>query len=215
MKQFGFNSSVDLVPRFNNAPTQDVAVVRQDSVFQHRELALLHWGLIPAWAKDPAIGNRLINARAESVADKPSFRAAFRRRRCLVLADGYYEWKKMAGKKQPYHIRMTDENAFAMAGLWERWTVGKAGGSLPIESCTIVTTKANSFTGDIHDRMPVILEPNEWWTWLDVSIQDRKKLETLLRPYPASGMRMVPVSTFVNNPRNEDPKCIEPPRDLL
>jgi len=209
IKQFGIEIHMDLIPRFNIAPTQDVAVVRLDPASEQRELAMLHWGLIPSWAKDPAIGNRMINARGETVTEKPSFRTAFRRRRCLVLADGYYEWKKTGSKKQPYYIRMTDEGAFGLAGLWERWKVGEGDDPQTVESCTVITTEANSFTSDIHDRMPVILEPNDWTTWLDISLEDREELEPLLRPYFSEEMRMDPVSTLVNNPRNEDPKCVE------
>jgi putative SOS response-associated peptidase YedK len=193
-------------PRFNIAPTQGVAAVRAPKGLEHRELAFLRWGLIPSWATDPSIGNRLINARAETVAEKPSFRAAFRHRRCLVLADGFYEWQRLAGKKQPYYFRIRDGQPFAFAGLWERWEdQGK-----PVESCTLLTTEANEVLRPVHDRMPVILEANKYNSWLDPSVQEAELLKPLLHPYPGDAMMGYPVSSLVNNPRNESPKCVDP-----
>ena len=156
-KRFGLEEVPDLEPRYNIAPTQMVAMIRLDRDTLQRRLVLVKWGLIPFWAKDSSIGNRLINARAESAAEKPAFRSAFKSRRCLVPADGYYEWKKRkGGQKQPYLARNADGSPFAFAGLWERW---QAPEDEIIESCTILTTDANDLTQPIHDRMPVILKP--------------------------------------------------------
>ena len=171
-----------------------------------RELALLRWGLVPSWAKDPSIGNRMINARAETVATKPSYRAAFKRRRCLVPADGYYEWKKTGKAKQPYLIRLQDERPFAMAGLWESWQ--DAGGAA-LQTFTIITTEANEATCDIHNRMPVILSPGDYPLWLDPEFERAEQLQELLQPYDSHAMRLDPVSTYVNSPRNDSPECIE------
>jgi putative SOS response-associated peptidase YedK len=192
----------DLRPRYNIAPTQSIAVVRQ--LEDGPQFDLLRWGLIPSWAKDPGIGT---HARADTVAKKPSFRAAFRRRRCLVLADGYYEWRKDGAKKQPYYIRMRDEGPFAFAGLWEWWSPGDDAADL--ETCTIITTDANDFTRPIHDRMPVILPRDACGLWIDPAVDDRDQLLPLLRPYESDELIANPVSTHVNNARHDDPKCIE------
>ncbi len=209
VERFMLDSTPDLAPRYNIAPTQDVAVVRATPE-AGRQLALLRWGLIPSWAKDPKIGNRMINARGESVAEKPSFRSAFKRRRCLVLADGYYEWRKIGKAKQPYWIRMQDERPFGLAGLWETW---RGGDDDIVESCTIITTSANELTKKIHDRMPVILDDADYELWLDPSVQDRQLVEPLLRPYDDGEMTFDPVSTVVNSPKNDRAECIEPVDD--
>ena len=203
---FGLPEIPDLPARFNIAPTQPVPAVRVSQDSEVREFALLRWGLIPGWADDPSIGNRMINARADTVASKPAFRKAFRQRRCLIVADGFYEWKKLDGRKQPYYIRLQDGQPFAFAGLWERWNRGDS----PIDSCTILTTDANELVGSIHDRMPVILYPGDYDLWLDTEVQDVKRLEPLLVPYTSEAMAAYPVSTLVNNPRADDPKCVEP-----
>jgi len=205
--QFGVAALPDLRPRYNIAPTQPVAAVRRAAGKAIREMALLRWGLVPAWAKDPTIGVRLINARAETAAEKPSFRVAFRRRRCLIVADGFYEWQKQQSGKQPYYIRLRGGRLFAFAGLWERWT-GPDGQE--IESCTLLTTAPNDLLRPIHKRMPVILHPDDYALWLDPAVGDRQRLQPLLRPYPAAEMEAYPVSRRVNNPRNDDPRCIEP-----
>jgi putative SOS response-associated peptidase YedK len=203
---FLFPETAPQDPRYNIAPTQTVAAVRAPADPNHRELAFLRWGLIPSWATDPAIGNRLINARAETVAEKPSFRSAFRQRRCLVLADGFYEWQRLDGKKQPYYFRMRDGQPFAFAGLWERSTnQGKT-----VETCTLLTTEANELLRTIHDRMPVILQPDRYDRWLDPSVQKPDVLKPLLHPYPTEPMTGYPVGSLVNNPRNDSPKCVEP-----
>jgi putative SOS response-associated peptidase YedK len=191
--------------RYNIAPTQEIAAVRWHPERQGRELAWLRWGLVPSWADDPAIGNQLINARAETVATKPAFREAFRTRRCLVPADGFYEWKRQNRAKQPYYIRLRDDRPFAFAGLYERW---HRGGSA-IESCTIITTDSNDLVGTIHNRMPVILDRQQFAAWLDSAIDDPRILTPLLAPYPAARMIAYPVSTIVNSPRFDAPQCIE------
>ncbi len=192
---------------YNIAPSRDVAAVRiAPEGRARRELARLRWGLIPSWAKDPTIGNRMINARVETVPDKPAFRSAFRRRRCLVPADGFYEWQKAGSRKQPYFVRMADGKPFAFAGLWERWE-GPGG---DVSSCTLLTTEANDLLAPIHDRMPVILSPAEFDAWLDPETQDPRKLLPLLRPCPPGLLTAFPVRALVNNPAADDPRCIEP-----
>jgi putative SOS response-associated peptidase YedK len=203
---FQLDEAPDLSPRYNIAPTQLVPAVRLDAEHQTRELVLLHWGLIPFWADDRKIGNRMINARAEGIATKPAFRRAFKSQRCLVVADGFYEWQKTGGKKkQPYYVRLKEDLPFGFAGLWEHW---KDEGDT-IESCTIITTAANSLMQPIHDRMPVIVAPDEYALWLDPEFQDTHKLQDMLQPYDADQMEAYPVSTAVNNPRNEIPACVE------
>jgi putative SOS response-associated peptidase YedK len=170
-------------------------------------LARLRWGLIPSWAKDPAIGNRMINARAETVAEKPAFRAAFRRRRCLVVADGFYEWARGGKPRQPYFIRMHDDRPFAFAGLWESWQGPDEG---PVESCTLLTTEPNELLEPIHNRMPLILGEDDYDQWLDPALQRPDALQPLLRPLPSDQMTAEKISTYVNSPANDDPRCIEP-----
>ncbi len=191
--------------RYNIAPTQPVATVR--AVDNRRELSQLHWGLIPSWAKDPKMGARMINARAETVSSKPSFRSAFRRRRCLIPADGFYEWKKTGGAKQPMYIHLRDNGPFAFAGLWERW---EAADGSEIESCTIITTEPNELLSSVHNRMPVILSEDDYDPWLDDKLQDPEQLQPLLKTYPGEEMAFTPVSTFVNSPRNDTSACIQP-----
>jgi putative SOS response-associated peptidase YedK len=203
---FLFPEAATPEPRYNIAPTQAVATVRALAGIDKRELAFLRWGLVPSWADDLAIGNRLINARSETVAAKPSFRSAFKCRRCLVLADGFYEWQKLGTRKQPFYFRLRDGKPFAFAGLWERWE--KAGA--PVESCTILTTEANDVLRPVHERMPVILGPKDYDLWLDPSPQKPELLQALLRPYPPGEMTGFPVSPLVNNPRNNSSRCIEP-----
>lgn len=195
-----------LEPRYNIAPTQLVpTVLRRPEQSDQRLFHLLRWGLIPSWAKDPAIGARLINAKAETAGEKPSFRAAFRQRRCLVVADGFYEWQRQERKKQPFYFRFQDERPFGFAGLWERW--GAPSGEV-IESCTILTTEASELVRPIHDRMPVIVDPKDYDLWLDPAVQKPEALQQLLRPYRSEEMMTYPVSTQVNNPVNNSPECI-------
>jgi putative SOS response-associated peptidase YedK len=202
---FGLPGVPELFPRFNIAPGQAVAVVREMPEAQDRRLAYLRWGLIPAWADDPSFGNRLANARSETAAAKPSFRSAFRSRRCLVVADGFYEWQRADGRKQPYFVGLRGDRPFGLAGLWERWEKGGE----PVESCTILTTQANGLMRPIHERMPVIVPPDRYGLWLDPRCHDTAMLESLLRPFPAEGMLAYRVSALVNNTRNDVPRCVE------
>jgi putative SOS response-associated peptidase YedK len=209
-EQFALFEVPPFAPRFNIAPSQPVPVVRltPGRAGNGRELVWLRWGLIPAWAKDAAIGNRLINARAETVAEKPAFLSALRRRRCLVAADGFYEWQRTGQRKQPYFIRLRDDRPFAFAGLWESW---EGPDSSQLESCTLLTTEANELMRPIHDRMPVILPADGYRAWLDPTVEQPEQLLPLLRPYPAEELTAEAVSTFVNSPAHEGPECIAPP----
>ncbi len=201
---FSLNTTPDPQPRYNIAPTQPVSAVTQPG--KAREYRVFQWGLVPSWAKDPSIGNRMINARAETVAEKPSFRAAFKRRRCLIVADGFYEWQRTGKQKQPYYIQVKAD-LFGFAGLWEQW---ESGDGSYLETCTILTTLPNELMATIHNRMPVIVQPDDYDLWLDPDLQDGQHLQHLLRPYEADTMRLYPVSKTVNNPRHETPGCIEP-----
>lgn len=194
-------------PRYNIAPTQQAPTVLRAPSHPDRQFRPYRWGLIPSWAKDPGIGSQMINARAETVATKPAFRRAFRERRCLILADGFYEWQARGRHKQPLFVRLANGRPFAFAGLWERWG-GPDGTAL--DSCAIVTTTANDLLRPLHDRMPVILAPKDYDLWLDPSLQDVECLLPLLRPYPAEEMTAYPVSTRVNNPAHDAPDCIDP-----
>ncbi len=205
---FRLEAIPDLHPRYNVAPSQWVVCVRVDLHSRKREAAMLRWGLIPSWVRDPAMGMNLINARAETVAEKPSFQKPFRSRRCLVLADGYYEWKREGPQKQPYSIRLKHERPFAFAGLWDRWNNGEG---KTLESCVILTTQSNERLAEIHDRMPVILPPVAYEPWLDPGLQDATRLRTFLTPYPADAMSVPPVSRLVNDPRVDDVRCLEAP----
>jgi putative SOS response-associated peptidase YedK len=212
--QFGLplfeNAGNPTPPRYNIAPTQPALAVRTAVDSGRREPVMLRWGLIPSWSKDPAIGNRMINARAETVAEKPSFRRAFRSRRCLIPADGYYEWQKTGGAKQPYFFHRPGDLPFAFAGLWEAWTDKAAAGGEPIESFTIITTEPNDMAAAIHNRMPAILEESAYDLWLDTEVQDADRLYSLLKPVDDDFLIADPVSTFVNKPTNDGPQCIEP-----
>ena len=201
---FGLASVPAWKPRYNIAPSQEAPVVRGEA--GARRIDLLKWGLIPNWADDPAIGNRLIMARAESALNKPAFRTAFRRRRCLIPADGFFEWLKSGSKKQPFLIRMHGGRPFALAGLWEAW---RGEGGKEIESFTILTTTANEVAGQVHDRMPVIIGPENYDTWLDPKQEDDEKLRSLLTPFAADQMEAFPVSPKVNSPKNDDAECIK------
>lgn len=207
VEQFGGELPPEMALRYNIAPTQAVAIVRIAPDTSARQWQMVRWGLVPSWAKDASIGNRMINARAETVADKPAFRTALRRRRCLVPADGYFEWQKTGAGKQPYYIRLCDDRPFGMAGLWESWL--NPATNEPLQSCTIVTTQANHLTQPIHDRMPVILGAADYEMWLDPHLQDPERLGALLRPFDGPMLRADPVDTCVNSPRNDGPRCIE------
>jgi len=204
-KRFGVSRFLEEVgARYNIAPSQTVIVVNDDGT---RNLTQMRWGLIPSWAKDPAIGNRMINARAETVATKPAFRAALRKRRCLIPADGFYEWQPVGRRKQPVYIALKNREPFGFAGLWESWTSPEREES---RSCTIITTEANELLKPIHDRMPVILTKDAEAVWLDPAIQEPARLLPLLTPYPAEDMTVYPVNLRVNSPANDGPERIEP-----
>jgi putative SOS response-associated peptidase YedK len=192
-EQFGIPVA-EIPPRYNIARTQEVLAVRAAGAGR----------LIPSWAKDKSIGAKLINARGDTVADKPTFRSAFKSRRCLIPADGFFEWQKTGSKKQPYYVTLRNGGPFAFAGLWERWH----GDEGDVQSCSIVTTDANKLMRPLHDRMPVI--PKDYAAWLDQTPRPKEELLSLLRPFPNEAMQAVPVSTTVNNPRNQGPGCIEP-----
>lgn len=205
-EHFLLSREPELKPRYNIAPSQQVAAVRVAAASDGRELVHLTWGLVPFWAKDRKLGYKMINAMCETVAQKPAFRAAFRERRCLVPADGFYEWKREAGHKQPYLIQVETAGLFAFAGLWERWT-GPEGEV--VESCTILTTRANELVASIHDRMPVILNPEDYALWLDKTVKRSDQLSHLFVPYPAAHTTVRAVRARVNSPSNDDPSCIE------
>jgi putative SOS response-associated peptidase YedK len=191
---------------YNIAPSQQMPIVRQRT--NGREMVLARWGLIPHWAKDAKIGNSLINARADTVAEKPAFRSAFKRRRCLIPADGFYEWKATGTKiKQPYFISLKDKEPFGFAGLWEQWDKSEDGKT--VESFSIITTEPNELMAPIHNRMPVILGNQDYSTWLDPE-EVPDTLKGLLRPFDAQLMDAYPVSTFVNSPRNQGEQCRAP-----
>lgn len=193
-------------PRFNIAPSQPVLAIPND---EKNTADFFIWGLIPMWAKDPSIGNRLINARGETIAEKPSFRGSFKYKRCLILADGFYEWKASPGKKTktPYFIHMKDRKPFAFAGLWDSWE-SPDGSSL--KTCTIITTEPNELMETLHNRMPVILHPRDYGKWLDASSQTPENLLPLIKPFPADAMSAYPVSTLVNKPSNDSPQLVVP-----
>lgn len=235
-EQFALLDTPDFGARYNIAPSQPVPVIRlrtesprgdgdaaadnakrfesgsrrRSSVplaSHPRELIWLRWGLIPSWAKDPAIGNRMINARAETAAEKPAFRAAMRHRRCLIVADGFYEWRRTGPSKQPYLVHLRGGRPFAFAGLWEAW---EGPDHSMLETCTILTTAANDLLRPIHDRMPAILEPCDYIPWLNPAIEDPHQLSLLLRPYGGETMEAIAVGDFVNNPSHDSPQCVEP-----
>jgi putative SOS response-associated peptidase YedK len=206
-----------VLPRYNLAPTQEAPVVRVAAPGAPRTLDLLRWGLVPYWASDPGIGSRMINARAESVADRPAYRESFQRRRCLVPADGFYEWKKLPAKgkgkvasknSQPYLIRRQDRRPFAFAGLWSSWR--GPGADRPLETFTILTTDPNDLLRPLHDRMPAILDRRDFAAWLDPANRDAARLRSLLAPISTAGWEAVPVSRAVNSPDHDEPDCIEP-----
>jgi len=204
---FGVAGVADIEPRWNIAPTQFIATVRAGDGGS-RALAMLHWGLVPSWAKERSIGARMINARGETLREKPSFRNAYKRRRCLILADGYYEWQRSGSVKQPFFISFADREPFGMAGLWESWK-DPAGGE-PLESCCIVTTSPAASVAHVHDRMPVIIPAEARAEWLDAANADVERLDRLLVPWAAAGLVPTPVSRRVNDARNQGPDLVEP-----
>ncbi|KHF38502.1 SOS response-associated peptidase [Halalkalibacter okhensis] len=193
----------DYQPRFNIAPSQPVLSIISDG--EKRRAGYLRWGLVPVWAKDPKIGYKMINARGETVDEKPAFKRLLKRRRCLIVSDGFYEWKRTGENKKPYIITV-NEGIFTFAGLWDRWKLNDE----EIVSCTILTTEPNEFMKGIHDRMPVILDEEERNVWLDPGVEDKQILKELIKPYPTQGMNAYEVSTLVNSPKNETEECIRP-----
>jgi putative SOS response-associated peptidase YedK len=204
-ERFHLPAAPDLPPRYNVAPSQPVGAVRV-AAGGGREWIALRWGLVPAWAPEPRTGYSTINARAETVADKPTYRQAFRRRRCLIPADGFYEWRQVGARKQPYCIAPADGAPFALAGLWERW---ERDGQV-LESCTILVTQANALLAPLHDRMPVILNPADEARWLDPAVTDPAVLRPLLVPCPPERLRLWPVGTAVNHTHHDGPDLMAP-----
>jgi putative SOS response-associated peptidase YedK len=203
-KEFKLTEVPAVEARYNIAPTQEVLAVyeREDG----REATFFKWGLVPSWAKDTAMGARLINARSETVAEKPAFRQAFKQRRCVIPADGFYEWQKTDGRKQPFFFRMRDERPFGFAGLWERW---EGEGGEVVNSCAILTTEANEVLRPVHDRMPVILHPEDYELWLGAEARELELVKEMLRPYPAGEMVGYAVGTSVNSPRSQGEGLVE------
>lgn len=201
---FGLDAAPQLTPRYNVAPSQHAAIVREEG---GRRLVPCRWGLVPSWAKDPTIGNRLINARAETLAEKPSFRKALAFRRCIVPATGFYEWRREGATKTPYFIRLASGLPMGLAGLWERWQPPEGPA---VETFAIVTTEANPFMAAIHDRMPAILPPEAFALWLDPQLRDATRVQELLAPAPPGWLEAYPVARQVSNPAYDAPDCIEP-----
>ena len=206
MKTYRLSSLPDVPPRYNIAPGQQVAVVRQNHD-DMRQLVTMKWGLVPSWSKDPGVGNRMINARSETVHEKPSFRQAFRSRRCIIPASGFYEWHQARKAKIPHYVRLRDGHVMSLAGLWEKW---KTPQGEELETCAILTTAANSLVKQFHDRMPVILHNEEFDLWLDRDIDDLDRLAELFHPYPSDLLIEHPVSMEINSPRNDAPAASFP-----
>lgn len=206
VKLYQLSSTADLSPRYNIAPSQQVAVIRQHNA-GGRELTLLQWGLIPSWAKDPTIGCKMINARSETVHEKPSFKQAFRSRRCIIPATGFYEWEKSGKEKIPHYIHLRGGEVMSLAGLWEKW---KSAEGRELETCTILTTAANSLVNNFHDRMPVILPAEALDLWLNRDLDDVDLLSELFSPYPSGRLEEYVVSKDVNSPGNDDPGNLVP-----
>lgn len=207
---FGVSVRTDLPCRYNIAPSQQILAIRTTD--EGRLATFLRWGLVPSWAKDPSIGSRMINARCESVHERPAFRHSIRYRRCIIPAGGFYEWRDEGGKKQPLYVRLKDNAVMAFAGIWDHWKDPEGRG---VESCSILTTASNSLIQPLHDRMPVILPPDSYDIWLDPAITDPEKLKPLYRPYPDDQMEMYPVSNMVNSTRNDSFDPIRPIQELI
>lgn len=203
--QYQLSWDGEMSQRYNIAPTQSILAIIQDDAGE-RKARWFRWGLIPFWAKESSIGSRLINARGETVDQKPSFRHLLKRKRCLILVNGFFEWKKQGNQKQPYFIRCNDRELFSFAGLWDFWKTDEQA----IYSCTIITTEANELMKPIHQRMPVILDQEQEKQWLDHDITNREWLKSLLMPFDEKKMELYPVSTLVNNPQNDQPNTIKP-----
>lgn len=206
LDHFELNTELEFKPRYNIAPTQDVLVVRQLKEHE-REIVALRWGLIPSWLKEDKISSKMINARVETAHERPAYRAAYKKRRCLIVADGFYEWQKKQDAKQPFYIYRKDHRPFAMAGLWEHW---ESDDGRQIESCTILTKDANKAVESIHVRMPVILQPIQYTDWLNPELQDPLQIKQIIKSIPASQISSHAISTKVNNPTHDKPDCVEP-----
>jgi putative SOS response-associated peptidase YedK len=204
LKSFEVAEMPHLEPRYNISPTQEVLALHEPG--DGREATFFKWGLVPSWAKDASMGSRLINARSETVAEKPAFRQAFKQRRCIIPTDGFYEWQRTEGRKQPFFFRMRDERPFGFAGLWERW---EGEGGQVLNSCAILTTEANEVLRPVHDRMPVILHPDDYELWLGAEARELGLVREMLRPYPSEEMVGYPVAPSVNSPRNQGAGLVE------
>jgi putative SOS response-associated peptidase YedK len=204
---FAAKAMGNLLARYNIVPSNAVLIARNSEWGNYRELITVDWGLLPPWAKGPKDGPRPINARAETAAQRPMFRNALARRRCLVAADGFYEWKRDGGRKRPYFIRLKGGEPFGMAGIWERWAPP---GESPVDTVAILTCAANDLVGELHDRMPVIVDPKDYGLWMDPEVRDARAVDGVLRPFPSDRMEAYPVSERVNDPRNDDAGCVKP-----
>jgi putative SOS response-associated peptidase YedK len=204
-EHFSIPEEVFFAPRYNIAPSQNIAVVCGKQDAPGLQMAMMRWGLIPNWAKDEKLGYKMTNARAETVAEKPAFRSAYRQRRCLIAAGGFYEWQRQGKNKQPYFLTVKDTKIIAFAGIWERWQSPE---EEPVESCAILTTAANSSVRGIHDRMPVIVAPADYNLWIDPG-GERDLLQQILRFSQSISLRIYPVSNMVSNPRNDSPGCLQ------
>lgn len=204
-REFELSEIPDLEARYNIAPTQSILAVR--SAADGREAVTLKWGLIPSWAKDSSIGAKLINARSETVPEKPSFREAFKKRRCIIPADGFYEWQRRGGHRQPFYFKLKDGGLFGFAGLWEQWRSPEGEG---VETCSILTTDANAVLKPVHERMPVILHSDSYDLWLDEDVRKQDLRRELLCPFPASEMVSYPVSTAINKPQHQGKELVQP-----
>ncbi|PET69444.1 hypothetical protein CN533_22880 [Priestia megaterium] len=205
---FEFNDEVTINPRFNVAPSQQILTIGSNG--GKRIGITMKWGLVPSWSKDSKIGYKMINARAEGIDQKPSFKTPFKRKRCLIVCDGFYEWKKEGTNKQPFRFVMEDGRPFAFAGLWDEWDKNGE----PLYSCTIITTTSNKITQEVHNRMPVILEEDAYDLWMDSEMNDTEYLKALLSPFPSKKMKSYPVSTIVNSPKNDVAECLSPVNSL-
>jgi putative SOS response-associated peptidase YedK len=206
-EHFAASGEEDWNPRYNIAPTQPIPVIRQNPKEPIRELSLIRWGLIPSWAKDSSAAARMINARSETAGTKPAFRDALKSRRCLIPADGFYEWSRTGKTKRPFCFEVGEGELFAFAGLWDHW---KDASSKSVETCSILTTTPNAVTAAVHDRMPVILDPDSYDLWLDPGMTDVSAASELLKPYDAGLMRCYPISTRINHVANDDEECSAP-----
>jgi putative SOS response-associated peptidase YedK len=203
-EKFRFTFPDEWNPRYNIAPSQPVLTVTRQG--NRRVGQPMRWGLVPFWAKDPKIGYKMINARAETLDERPAYKHPFRKQRCLIPADGFYEWKRSGKTKQPYRFQIKGGEPFAFAGLWDQWKQGTDF----LYTCTIITTRPNALVGEVHNRMPVILREDDYETWLDPEMNNPVVLQSLLEPYPEEQMESYPVSQRVNSPKNDDPSLIEP-----